>query len=25
LSDPRVHLFWGSPVRWAARLDPAAR
>jgi hypothetical protein len=22
LSDPHVHLFWGSPIRWAARLDP---
>lgn len=22
LTDPRVHLFWGSPVRWACELRP---
>jgi hypothetical protein len=25
LTDPHIHLFWGSPIRWAARLDPPAR
>jgi len=25
LRDPRVHLFWGSPIRWAARLEAPGR
>jgi hypothetical protein len=25
LDDPHVHLFWGSPQRWAGRLDPGWR